>query len=347
MVRGGLVLHGAVQDVHDRLPHLPKAEHVAVTLRIADVPAGDRVEFLYDTIWNHVLPVEMTFAPDPADIEVEFRVSQAGPVNFSSARSSANALHRTSALVRRDHVPQVFLAVQVRGTTVVDQAGNQAVLRRGDMAIYDSTRPYTVQNRQETELHYFRVPRDALALPQHRLDALRGTRISSRTNPLAAAVGSFFTTLAGSDALDRPDAADAVAEPSVQLIRALLAVHAGADDLARDPLDGSLVLRVQQYVRDHLHERDLTAGRIAAAHHISVRHLYAALARAGISLHASIQTQRLEECRRELRDPRRAHLAVATIGSRWGFVDPSHFGRLFKASYGTTPNEWRRRSSES
>ncbi len=84
------------------------------------------------------------------------------------------------------------------------------------------------------------------------------------------------------------------------------------------------------------------AKRVAAAHHVSVRHLYAALARAGVSLHASIQRQRLEECRRELRDRRRAHMAVATIGSRWGFVDPSHFGRLFKASYGMTPNEWRR-----
>jgi len=315
---------------------------VAVTLRIADIPAGDRVEFLYDTIWNHVLPVEMTFAPDPADIEVEFRVSQAGPVNFSSARSSANALRRTSALVRRDHVPQVFLAVQVAGTTVVEQAGSQAVLRPGDMTVYDSIRPYTVQNRDETELHYFRIPRDALALPQRRLDPLLGVRIGSRTNPLASAVSSFFTTLAGSSALDRPDAAHAVAEPGVQLVRALLAVHTGADDLARDPLDGSLTLRVQQYVRDHLHERDLTANRIAAAHHVSVRHLYATLARAGISLHTSIQRQRLEECRRELRDPRRAHMAVATIGDRWGFVDPSHFGRLFKASYGMTPNEWRR-----
>ena len=98
---------------------------------------------------------------------------------------------------------------------------------------------------------------------------------------------------------------------------------------------------MQQYVRDHLHERDLTAKRIATAHHVSVRHLYATLARAGISLHNSIQQQRLEECRRELRDPRCAHMAVATIGSRWGFVDPSHFGRLFKAAYGMTPNEWR------
>ncbi len=333
-----------MQNLHEHLCST-ESDHVPLTLRIDDVPAGDRVEFLYDTIWNHVLPVEMTFMPDPVDIDVEFRVSQAGPVNFSSARSSANSLHRTSALVRRDHVPQVFLAVQVAGTTFVEQAGSQAVLQPGDMTVYDSTRPYTVENRGRTELHYFRIPQAALALPQRRLDPLLAVRIGPDTNPLAAAVRSFFTTLADSSALDRPDAASAVAEPSVQLVRALLAVHGGADDLARAPLDGSLVLRVQQYVRDHLHERDLTPQRIAAAHHVSVRHLYAALARAGIGLHAAIQEQRLDECRRELRDPRLAHLAVATIGSRWGFVDPSHFGRAFKTAYGLTPNEWRQASS--
>jgi AraC-like DNA-binding protein len=168
--------------------------------------------------------------------------------------------------------------------------------------------------------------------------------VSGREHRLihSAAVSSFFTTLADSAALDRPDAAQAVAQPSVQLVRALLAVHAGENDgVARDPLNAALALRVQQYVRDHLHERDLTAKRIATAHHVSVRHLYATLARAGISLHTSIQQQRLEECRRALHNPRCAHMAVATIGSRWGLVDPSHFGRLFKATYGMTPNEWR------
>ncbi len=313
-----------------------------LSLSIADVPARDRVDFLYETIWSNVLPVEMTFAPDPAEIDVRFRVGEAGRVNFSSARSSANALRRTSALVRRDDEPQVFLALQVAGTTVVEQAGSQALLRPGDMTVYDSTRPYTVENRELTELHYFRIPREALALPQRRLDPLLAVRIGADTNPLASAVGSFFTTLATSSALDHPDAARLIAEPGIELVRALLAVHAGADDAARASLEGSLVLRVRQYVRDHLHERDLTPPRIAAAHHVSLRHLYAVLADAGIGLRATIQEQRLDACRRELRDPRHAHQAVATIGRRWGFVDPSHFGRVFRAAFDLTPTEWRR-----
>ncbi|NMO89355.1 helix-turn-helix domain-containing protein [Actinomycetospora sp. TBRC 11914] len=315
---------------------------MALTLSIADVAARDRVDFLYDTVWNNVLPVEMTFTPDPVDIDVEFRVTEAGPINLSSARSSANALYRTPALVRRDHVPQLFLAVQTTGTTVVSQAGSQAVLRPGDMVVYDSTRPYSVENRELTELHYVRIPRDALALPSRRLEPLLGVRMGPDTNPLAAAVGSFFTTLAATSALDRPDAARAVAGPGIDLVRALLAVQAGDDDTAPAALEGSLVARVRRYVADHLTERDLTPGRIAAAHHVSLRHLYAVLAREGVGLHATIQEQRLDGCARALRDPTQAHLAVAIIGSRWGFVDPSHFGRAFKRAYGMTPNEWRR-----
>ncbi|GLZ50248.1 hypothetical protein Acsp06_64330 [Actinomycetospora sp. NBRC 106375] len=74
------------------------------------------------------------------------------------------------------------------------------------------------------------------------------------------------------------------AQPGIELIQALLAVHSEADDAARESLNSSLVLRVRQYVRDHLHERDLTPQRIAAAHHVSVRLLYAVLAGAEISL---------------------------------------------------------------
>ena len=155
-----------------------------------------------------------------------------------------------------------------------------------------------------------------------------GTRIGTDNNALAPVVAPFLSSLGSSGLLDQPGAAELVAEPSIQLLRALVATHLADPALAREPLESSLTLRVQQYIRTHLAERDLNAARIAAAHHISVRHLYATMARAGISVHRTIQHQRLEACRRDLRDPACAHLAAATVGARWGFVDPSHFGRV-------------------
>ena len=133
-----------------------------------------------------------------------------------------------------------------------------------------------------------------------------------------------------------------MAEPSIQLLRALIATHLADPALARAPLESSLTLRVQQYIRTHLAERDLNADAGSPPPTTS---------RSGTSTRPwpaqasactrTIQHQRLEACRRDLRDPACAHLAAATVGARWGFVDPSHFGRVFRTAYGLTPNEWR------
>jgi AraC-like DNA-binding protein len=32
---------------------------------------------------------------------------------------------------------------------------------------------------------------------------------------------------------------------------------------------------------------------------------------------------------------------VAAIARRWGFADPTHFSRVFRAAYGMSPREWR------
>ncbi|MET0695076.1 MAG: helix-turn-helix domain-containing protein [Propionibacteriaceae bacterium] len=318
---------------------------MGMVLRTTEVPPRDREEFIRTTIWDHVLPVEIHWEQSPSDIDLVCRLAIAGPLNFSSARSGTNGLRRTSRLARLDHDPRIFVAIQAEGTTRVEQGANQAELHRGDMVVYDSTRPYSVTNVDQTLLHYFQIPRSALALPQAALDRVLGTRIGLDNNALAPVVAPYLSSLGSSGVLDQPAAAELVAEPSIQLLRALIATHIADPGLAREPLESSLTLRIQEYIRTHLRERDLTATRIAAAHHISVRHLYTTMSRAGISVHASIQRQRLDECRRDLRDPRWAHLAVATIGARWGFVDPSHFGRSFKTAYGMTPNEWRARES--
>lgn len=314
---------------------------MGVVLRTSELPPEDRVEVVREAIWNHVLPVELEFDQSGEDLDLVCRLATAGPLNFSSARSTATAIHRTARLARGDHEARLFLAIQVAGTTMVTQGSSTAVLHRGEMALYDSTKPYSVINTDDTELHYFQIPRDALALPQRAVDQVLAARISADNNPLAALAGSFFASLGAGDVLDQPGAALAVAEPSIGLLRALVATHLSDPDLARPALEDSLVLRVQQFIATHLRDRGLTATRIATAHHISVRHLYATMARAGISVHDTIQAQRLEACRRDLRHAKYGHLAVATIGARWGFVDPSHFGRAFKSSYGLTPTEWR------
>ena len=94
--------------------------------------------------------------------------------------------------------------------------------------------------------------------------------------------------------------ADLVAHPTIELVRAVIATHLKAGGLAVESLSATLPLRLLEYARNNLHDPDLCAEQIAAAHYISVRYLYKVLAERGISLADWIRTHRLEACRQEL-----------------------------------------------
>lgn len=106
-------------------------------------------------------------------------------------------------------------------------------------------------------------------------------------------------------------------------------------------MQGALDLRITLHIDAHLSDRELTANGIAAAHHISVRHLYTTWARAGheLSLAQWIIDRRLQGAR-ELLDTRPFD-SVAAIARACGFADTSHFSRRFREAYNVSPREWR------
>jgi AraC family transcriptional activator of tynA and feaB len=52
-------------------------------------------------------------------------------------------------------------------------------------------------------------------------------------------------------------------------------------------------------------------------------------------------TAELEECAEALRDPAQRGRTVTEIALSHGFNNPSHFSRVFRARYKTTPREYR------
>lgn len=188
--------------------------------------------------------------------------------------------------------------------------------------------------------HFIRFPRAALALPERALRDVTAVTLGSG-NPLAGLASTYFSQLVVSEELHSGSYADAVAEPSIELVRAVVATQLGSQDLARAPLEATLGLRIKRYMRAHTADRDLSAARIAAAHDISVRHLYTVLARSGIALGDWIRSHRLEECKRELAGPAGRARTIAAVGRSWGFVDATHFSKVFKKAYGVSPRDWR------
>jgi AraC-like DNA-binding protein len=81
---------------------------------------------------------------------------------------------------------------------------------------------------------------------------------------------------------------------------------------------------------------------IADAHFISLRYLHKLFEAEQTSVAEWIRRRRLERCRRDLLDPALRATPVGTIAARWGLHNPAHFSRLFRASYGVPPAEFRR-----
>jgi AraC-like DNA-binding protein len=105
--------------------------------------------------------------------------------------------------------------------------------------------------------------------------------------------------------------------------------------------DEMLRTRVRAFVALRLRDPDLSPRSIAAAHHVSVRRLHQMFRDEPQTIAALIRSRRLEKCRADLTE--QPHLSVATIAARWGFADPAHFSRLFKAQYGCTARDFRAR----
>ncbi|MGV9910394.1 AraC-like ligand-binding domain-containing protein [Streptomyces tendae] len=310
-------------------------------LDTASIPPRDREEVVRHAVWESVVAVDIDHRPPAEDLSVRIGLGTVGPLRICSARATAVTIRRTERLAREDEEPAVFLGLQVSGTSLVAQNGRECVLGPGEFAFYESIAPYTLLFDEGVDHHFLRFPRAALALPDRLLRDTSSTTLGP-DNPVARLAFTYFSELAASDELHRTGVhTDAVVEPSVELLRAVLTSQHGNTGLAKGRMEATLSLRITRYIRAHLADPDLSAARIAAAHGISVRHLYAVLSAAGISLGDWIRTHRLAECRRELAGPNGRRRTVAATGRRWGFVNPTHFSKVFKQAYGLSPRAWR------
>jgi len=103
--------------------------------------------------------------------------------------------------------------------------------------------------------------------------------------------------------------------------------------------------QIRSYIETHLHDPGLTPGSVAAAVHLSPRRLHQLFEADGETVGAYILRRRLEECARAMGDASQRSRTVTEIAFLHGFNNASHFGRVFRERYHSTPSDYRRRST--
>ncbi len=308
----------------------------------ADVGTAERADYVREAVSSGVSPVEVEYLQDARQaIDMRLDVTALGRLSVHSMRFSAMAARRTPHLARDDSPESVFVIAKCSGSSVVVQNGRESVVGAGSMFLLHSNKPSLVLSDQPSQQDVLQIPFQDLGLPEPVLRRALALRLGPEV-PLAGVLGRFIGSLMTVSGV-QPAEAQHMARAAVDLVRGLVTTICTDNrpaEPARDALDATLSLRVTDYLDAHWRELDLTADRVASAHHISTRQLYRLLAAQGISLGEWLREQRLEACRNDLARGAGAD-TIAGVGRRWGFSDPTNFGRAFRARYGLTPLEWR------
>ncbi|WP_285243790.1 helix-turn-helix domain-containing protein [Pseudarthrobacter sp. fls2-241-R2A-127] len=255
--------------------------------------------------------------------------------------ATSHEVHRTPALIAQAHERYFKLNLQLEGTGLLIQDNREAVLQPGDLAIYDTNRPYTLAFEEATRIMVLMFPCDAVSLPTDYVGQLAAVRMGS--GGLSGLVGQFIRQLSEDlDVLAGPSGSR-LATNALDLVSTML--HAEMD-IKPDRMkpQALLAVSVREYIEANLSDPLLSPASIAAAHFISTRHLHNVFHESGTTVASWIRTQRLEGARRDLRDPLHAGQPVGAVAARWGFLDAAHFSRTFRDAFGVSPSEWRKGS---
>jgi AraC-like DNA-binding protein len=256
--------------------------------------------------------------------------------------ATSHEVHRTPALIARASERYFKLNLQLEGTGLLIQDNREALLRPGDLAIYDTNRPYTLAFEEEARIIVVMFPCDALSLPTDYVGQLAAVRMAGSSG-LSGIVGQFIRQLSENLEVLSGPSGSRLATNALDLVSTML--HAEMD-IAPDRMKPQALLAVsmREYIEANLSDPELSPASIAGAHFISTRHLHNVFHESGTTVASWIRSQRLDGARRELQDPLHAGKSVGAVAARWGFLDAAHFSRSFRDAFGMSPSDWRRRA---
>jgi AraC family transcriptional regulator, positive regulator of tynA and feaB len=232
--------------------------------------------------------------------------------------------------------------LQSRGDGLFTQYGHRAALAAGDFTLCHGEAPYNYQLGDAGEIVLLRV--SATLLKEHlpSPESFCGRR-------LAAGEGLTETAAMLIASLCEPDCGGLSPEFQHRIARHVLSMLATSyaiafeSNISGSSNVGSWHARARLYIEQHLRAPDLTPCSIASNLKLSPRYLRMIFASGNETVSAYILRRRLEECARQIEDPRWSGHSITEIAFSWGFNSAPHFTRSFRGRYGVSPRRYRDR----
>jgi AraC-like DNA-binding protein len=296
-------------------------------------------EQFHDAVSATFVPLRVA-ATSAATFVGELATAPLGVMLLACVSGSPITVTRTPRMIRAADSGYLKVGIQTHGTCILTQDGREAALTPGDIAVYDTTRPYELLMAHDYQTLVLMLPRQLLSIRPRDLTDVTARRISGRTG-MGAVLSPFLTSLARQSLVGDLQPSMEVCDAVIDLVSATCRSAEDSTDTVPHLAQQALLLRVQAFIEERLGDPSLDPATVAAAHHMSVRYLQKLFQAEGTTVTAWIRRRRLERCLRDLRDERLRAIPACAIGARVGYTEPANFARAFRREFGSPPSTFR------
>jgi AraC-like DNA-binding protein len=297
-----------------------------------------------EALWQYAMgevfvPVTIDRVTD-ASVGGSIRSLSVGRMMFAEVMATGQHIQRTENHISKADNAYFQIALVAGGVARVAQDGRQAELRPGDLAVYETTRPFEWHFDEAWDVWVFSLPVRSVRLSESERRLLTARRHDGSTG-ITGVVSRFLLDICRNSEHLRTDQSEQVLAQASDLVVTLLSGSIDGGDTVRGCAQRSLMLRIKDYIDQHLSDPALGPRQIASAVNISTRYLHQLFEAERHTVSLYIRALRLDRSRRDLLDPRLADRSISAIAFGCGFGDLSGVNRVFKGAYGVSPSEMR------
>jgi len=302
------------------------------------VAPGAKVAYWNDVISEVFAPLE-TRPANASQFDAEVRCLDSGRLRMAQAVSRAATVSRSKAQASRLDEHRYFLHVQVDGQLLIRQEGHEALLECGDLVLSDSTLPYTLSYDDACSTLVLIVGEAELKRHLPTPEEMIGVKLSGEKG-LSQTTSLMLRNVWEQAASLPPELGSRIADSLLDVFATACTETRGLV-VADAAVVGSRRIQIKRHIEANLRDPDLSVRSVAAAFGISARYLHILFANEKETVSSYILRRRLEECGRQLADALWQRRTITEIAFGWGFNNATHFARVFRNHYGTSPRDYR------
>ena len=294
--------------------------------------------------WNDV--ISDVFAPletrpsNVGEFDAEVRCLHYGRLRMANAISKAATVRRSKAQAARLGEHRYFLHVQLQGQLLVCQEGHEALLDEGDLVLSDSALPYSLSYGNTCSTLVLIVAADEMRKHLPTPEEVVGVKLSGASGLPRTTSLMLRSVWEQAETGFPPELGSRIADSLLDVFATSWIATKGMV-VPETAIVAARRVQIKRHIETNLRNPELNVRSVAAAFTISPRYLHVLFANEQETVSSYILRRRLEECGRQLADVLWQRRTITEIAFGWGFNNATHFARVFRNHYGTSPRDYR------